>query len=417
MGWFILKHIFSTILSIIDITRLSNQEKDLEILILRQQLSILQRKHYSPIKPNHVEKVTLAVLTARLKRITHQSANQLQDVIRIFQPETILRWHRDLVYRKWTYPHKNKEGRPSISKELEELILRLARENTRWGYGKIQGELVKLSFKVSQSTVRKILERHGIHPVPVRNGSIGWRHLLTHYKEQILACDFFTIETIRLQTIYVLFFIELGTRRIYFAGCTEKPDTLWITQQARQLIWVLDDSSQTFRFLIHDNDTKFSSQFDNVFFSENINVIHTAFQAPQANSFAERWVRSVREECLDHILIINQNHLRRVLKEYINYYNHHRPHQGIDQQFPISGPRHNRNGPIHSRNILGGIIHDYYRHPFSSILTEVSDVVFTPYRTMYLFESFCKKSLKRASLLAQEKDAEFYAKHNQHCEV
>jgi len=191
MGWFILKHIFSTILSIINTTRLSNEEKDLEILILRQQLSILQRKHNSPIKPNRVEKITLAVLTARLKRITHRSSNQLRDIIRIFQPETILRWHRELVHRKWTYLHKNKGGRPSTSKELEELVLRLANENPRWGYGKIQGELLKLSFKVSQSTVRNILDRHGIQPVPVRNSSIGWHHLMTHYKEQILACDFF----------------------------------------------------------------------------------------------------------------------------------------------------------------------------------------------------------------------------------
>ena len=154
MGWFILKHIFSTLLSIINITRLSNQEKDLEILILRQQLSILQRNHYSLIKPKHVEKITLAVLTVRLKGITHRSANQLRDVIRIFQPETILRWHRELVRRKWAYPHKNKGGRPSISKELEELILRLARENPRWGHRKIQGELLKLNFKVSKSTLR-----------------------------------------------------------------------------------------------------------------------------------------------------------------------------------------------------------------------------------------------------------------------
>ena len=229
MAWFILNHIFSTILSIINITRLSNQEKDLETLILRQQLSILQRKHNSLTRSHPVDKITLALLTARLKRITHRSANQMRDVIRIFQPETVLRWHRELVHRKWTYSHINKGGRHSISKELEELILRLARENPRWGYEKIQGEIIKLSFKVSQSTVRNILNRHGIQPMPVRNGSIGWRHLMTYYKDQILACDFFAIETIRLQTIYVLFFIELGTRRIHFAGCTEKPDTIWIT--------------------------------------------------------------------------------------------------------------------------------------------------------------------------------------------
>ena len=237
MGWFILKHIFSTILAIINITRLSSQEKDLEILILRQQLSILQRKHNSPIKPNRVEKITVAVLAARLKRISHRSANQLRDIIRIFQPETILRWHRERVRRKWTHPHKNKGGRPSIRKELAELILRLAHENPRWGYGKIQGELVKLSFKVSQSTVRNILNRHGIQPVPVRNSSMGWHYLMTHYKEQILACDCFTIDTVWLQTLYVLFFIELGSRRIHFAGVTSNPNQTWITQQARQLVW------------------------------------------------------------------------------------------------------------------------------------------------------------------------------------
>ena len=148
MAWFILNHIFSTILAIINITRLSNHEKDLEILILRQQLSILLRKHNSLIRSHPVEKMTLALLTAKLKRITHRSANQMRDVIRIFQPEIVLRWHRELVHRKWTYAHRNKGGRPSISKELEELILRLAQENPRWGYGKSR---VKSSNSVSRS--------------------------------------------------------------------------------------------------------------------------------------------------------------------------------------------------------------------------------------------------------------------------
>jgi len=361
MGWFILKHIFSTILSIINITRLSNQEKDLEILILRQQLSILQRKHNSPIQPNRVEKITLAVLAARLKRITHRSANQLRDIIRIFQPETILRWHRELVRRKWTYPHKTKGGRPSISKELEELILRLAHENPRWGYGEIQGELVKLSFKVSQSTVRNILDRHGIQPVPVRNSSIGWRHLMTHYKEQILACDFFTIDTVWLQTIYVLFFIELGSRRIHSAGVTSNPNQTWITQQARQLVWDLHDRGRCLQFLIHDNDCSFSKAFEAVFESEGIYIIHTPFQAPNANAHAERWVRTVREECLDPILIINAEHLQRILIEFSQYYNTSRPHQGIDQHVPIPDNIPKNTGFIQPRKVLGGIINDYFR--------------------------------------------------------
>ena len=211
MVWLILKHIFTTLFTFINIRRLSDQEKDLEILILRQQLSILQRKHKHPIKPSRIEKLTLGVLATKFKGITRQTANQLRDVIRIFQPETVL------GRRKWTYPNKNKGGRPPISKELENIILRLARENSRMGYGKIVGELLKMDFQVSLTTVRNVLDRCGIQPAPVRTGSIGWRHLMTHYKEQILACDFLTVETVFLQTIYVLFFIELGSRQVNFA--------------------------------------------------------------------------------------------------------------------------------------------------------------------------------------------------------
>ena len=159
MGWFILKHIFSILLAFVNVRRLSDQEKDLEILILRQQLSILQRKHKHPIKLSRVEKLTLGILATKFKRTTHQTANQLRDVIRIFQPETVLRWHRELVRRKWTYPNKKKGGRPPISKETENLIVQIARENPRMGYGKIVGELLKLGFQVSPTTVRNVLDR------------------------------------------------------------------------------------------------------------------------------------------------------------------------------------------------------------------------------------------------------------------
>ena len=378
MGWFILKHIFSTLLAIFNVRRLSDQEKDLEILILRQQLSILQRKQNHPIKPSKIEKMTLAVLTNKLKQTTRQTANQLRDVIRIFEPETVLRWQsfprtigdRELVRRKWTYPNKNKGGRPSISKETESLILRLARENSSLGYGKIVGELLKLGFQVSLTTVRNVLDRYGIQPASVRNGSIGWRHLMTHYKEQILACDFFTVETVFLQTIYVLFFIELGSRRVHFAGITTNPNQVWVTQQARQLVWGLSDREKPLRFLIHDNDGSFCPAFDTVFESEGFHVIPTPVRAPNANAFSERWIRSAREECLDLILIkaspalpgMNAAHLRRVVIEFVDYYNTARPHQGIDQQAPIPQARPS-SGTIQCRNVLGGIIHDYYRAP------------------------------------------------------
>ena len=189
----------------------------------------------------------------------------MRTVIRIFQPETVLCWHRELVRLKWMYKRKNKGGRPLIEQELESLILRLAKENPRWGYGKIEGELIKLGFTVSRTTIQKTLRRHNILPAPVRGGSIGWRHLISHYKQQILATDLFTVETIKLKTLYVLFFIELGTRRIHISGITSNPTEAWTTQQARQLVWKLDDRKAEFHFLVHDNDTKFSDKFDSVF--------------------------------------------------------------------------------------------------------------------------------------------------------
>jgi len=368
MVWFIIKLIFSTILDIITISCQPTLEKDLEILVLRQQISILQRKTNFPIKPSRVEKLTLSVLTVKLKKITNMTTSQLKSAIRVFQPETVIRWHRELVRKKWTYQRENKGGRPSISKELENLILQLAHENPRWGYGKIQGALIKLCFQISQSTIRNILDKHGIQPAPVRYGSIGWRKLMDHYKDQILACDFFTVETIWLQTIYVLFFIELGSRQIRIAGITANPNEIWITQQARHLVWELQDQDRPLCFLIHDNDTKFSNAFDAVFESGGIRVINTPFRAPNANAIAERWVRTVREECLDHILILNAHHLKRVLADFSSYYNSSRPHQGFDQKTPIPF-QFPPSGIIHQRKILGGIINDYYRAPTLTALS------------------------------------------------
>ena len=185
---------------------------------------------------------------------------------------------------------------------------------------------------------------------------------MTHYREQLLACDFFTVETIRLKTLYVLFFIELGTRRVHFAGVTAQPNQLWVTQQARQMIWKLEAETTGLRVLIHDNDRKFISTFDAIFETEGFQVIRTPYQAPNANAHAERWVRSVREECLDLILIINAPHLRRVLREYIeDYYNVARPHQGLAQKIPVPSLARPKSGPVRRRPILGGLINDYYR--------------------------------------------------------
>jgi transposase InsO family protein len=201
----------------------------------------------------------------------------------------------------------------------------MAKEDPRWGYGKIQGELLKLNFTVSESAVRDVLKRRHIQPTPTRNGSDNWQHLMTHYKEQILACDFFTVDTLWLKRLYVLFFIELGTRKVYLAGITAHPNAGWVTQQARQVVWELSECKANVRFLIRDRDSKFIQEFDTVFLSEDI-----------------------------------QN-LRSVLKTYDDYYNRQRPHQGIQQHSPIPRASQNASGKVRSRKVLGGIINDYYR--------------------------------------------------------
>ena len=359
MSWFILDQFFSTLIELVLLRQQTDRAKDLQILLLRRQLAIVERKLDQPLKVSRAEKLTLAILAFKLKIVTGQTVKQLSNVIRIFQPETVLRWHRELVRRKWSYCHQPHGGRPRTDIELERLVVQLAQEDD-WGNGKIEGELLKLGYCLSDETIANILKRHSIPPLPQRRPSLSWRHLMTHYKDQILACDFFTIETLFLHTVYVFFFIELGSRRVYFAGCTTHPTGAWVTQQARQFVWQVEEYEQPLHFLIHDNDSKFTSSFDAVFSSEQLKVIHTPIRAPNANAYAERWVRTVREECLDKLLILNEDYLRRVMCNYVDYYNSARPHQGIEQRCPLPQPRSETEGAVRCRNVLG-IIHDYYR--------------------------------------------------------
>ena len=235
MIWSAVAQIFSILIELIHIGRMSDFDKDLEILVLRYQLGIADRKLNRTIKPNRIEKLTLAVLVNRMKSVANRSSNELRSSLRLFSPRTVFRWHNELVKHKWTYNQHNKGGRPKLGQEIQDLVVRLAKENPRWGYGKIEGELLKLGIKVSQTTIRNILNRHGIVPAPVRAGSLGWRHLMNHYKSQLLACDFLTVETLFLRTLYIFFFIEIGTRRIHIAGITEHPNGHWVAQQARKV--------------------------------------------------------------------------------------------------------------------------------------------------------------------------------------
>jgi len=243
-----------------------------------------------------------------------------------------------------------------------ELILRLARENPRWGYRRIQGELLKLGLRCSHESVRAVLRRHGLPPAPKR-GRSTWRQFLRRQAQQILATDFFTVETVWLQTLYVLFFIEIGNRRVHFAGCTAHPTGAWVAQQARHLAWHIQDGELRPRFLVRDRDTKFTAAFDEVLQTEGVQIIETPFRAPRANSFAERWVGTIRREALDHILIFGRRHLTHVMTEFVEHYNEVRPHQSLRQQ----APNHTESrlvpaaGRVVCHDRLGGLLHESSR--------------------------------------------------------
>jgi transposase InsO family protein len=241
---------------------------------------------------------------------------------------------------------------------VRELVLRLARENPRWGHPRIADELLKLGLHISPSTVRRVLLAAGLKPAPRRAGR-AWREFLRQQAATTLACDFFTVETLTLRRYYVLFFIELASRRVHLAGCTTNPSGGWVTQQARNLGFtgVLEQT----RFLIHDRDSKFSAAFDEVFQSDGIKIIRTPIRAPQANAYAARFVRTVRDECLDWLLILGRRHLEHVLRTYVAYYNRERPQRALALVPPelISGGNPPPGATIESHALLGGLIHEY----------------------------------------------------------
>jgi putative transposase len=252
-----------------------------------------------------------------------------------------------------------------MSDELVEVIIRLGRENRRWGCIRIQGELRKLGVHVAASSIRRVLRRHGLGPVP--RGGPTWTEFLSSQARSVLATDFFTVDTVRMTKLYVLFVIELSTREVHILGVTDHPTGALVTQLARNLVGDLVDRGRSIRFLIGDRDAKFTASFDEVFRSEGIEVIKTPVRSPRANAYAERWVRTIRTECLDWLLVLGHRHLERVLREYVGHYNRQRPHRGIELGVPVPGNCIVATPPslrARRHNVLGGRIHEY--HPVAA---------------------------------------------------
>jgi transposase InsO family protein len=327
----------------------ADRELEIEVVVHRHQVRVLSRKVGRP-RLRRIDKAFLAACSRVLPRHRWGSF--------IVAPSTLLRWHRELVRRKWTYK-QNRLGRPPIEPAVGELICRMARENPRWGYMRIKAECRKLGVSVAATTVKKVLRAAGLEPAPRRDGP-SWSEFLRAQAEAVWACDFFTIETALLRTLYVLFFIEVGTRRLHVTTSTRNPSGEFVALQARNL--AMDGGLEGVAFLIRDRDSKYTRAFDEVFFSEGARVIKAPVRAPKANAFAERFVRPVRHEVLDLTLVLGRGHLDRILRRYAEHYNARRPHRGLDLRTPAGAserPIQPRCPGVRRIDVLGGLIHEY----------------------------------------------------------
>jgi transposase InsO family protein len=338
----------------------SDDAKEIELLVLRHEVALLRRQ----VKRQSFDPADRAIL-AVLSRLLPRPRWRVFGVT----PATMLAWHRRMVARRWTYPHCQL-GRPRVDEDTTALVVRLATENPRWGYRRIQGELIKFGVRLAASTIARILKDHGLRPAPLRSGPT-WRAFLRAQASHIIATDFFSVDTLLLQRLYVLFFIELGRRRVWITGVTAHPHAGWVTQQARNVTGDIADLGIKTKFFVRDRDTKYVASFDEVFRGESAETLRTPFRTPNANAYVERFVRTIRSECLDDLLIVNARHLERILRSYARHYNGHRPHQGISQEIPAPSlpsfesaatsvqPSHSDRLHVRRRDRLGGLIHEY----------------------------------------------------------
>jgi len=331
----------------------SSASKDAELLVLRHEVAILRRTNPRP----RLDWADRAVMAALIRYLPGKLRAH-----RLITPGTVLRWHRRLVTRKWTYPHG--AGRPPVSAAIAALIGRLAAENRSWGYQRIQGELLKLGHRVSASTIRRVLRALKIPPAPKRHTDATWRQFLRAQGTTILATDFFHVDcTVTLQRLYVLFVMEIGSRYVHILGVTANPDGPWTTQQIRNLLMDLGNRATDFRFLVRDRAGQFTASFDAVLAGAGIEVVKIPPRSPRANAYAERFVLTARTEVTDRMLIFGERHLRSVMAEYARHYNGRRPHRALQLQpprpdHPIADLSRER---VKRRPVLGGLLNEYER--------------------------------------------------------
>jgi len=331
----------------------SSAAKDAELLVLRHEVAVLRRAHPRP----RLDWADRAVLAALIRFLPPRLRMH-----RLVTPGTVLRWHRRLVARKWTYPHRT--GRPPVSAEIAALIERLATENNGWGYKRIQGEPLKLGHRVSASTIRRVLKALKIPPAPRRDTDTTWRKFLHTQAATMLATDFFHVDcAVTLRRLYCLFVMEVGSRYVHILGVTANPDGPWTTQQIRNLLMDLGDRAADFRYLVRDRAGQFTDAFDAVLAGAGIEAVKIPPHSPRANAYAERFVLTARTELTDRILVFGERHLRTILAEYETHYNGRRPHRSRQLRpprpdHPVADLSKER---IRRRPVLGGLISEYER--------------------------------------------------------
>jgi putative transposase len=303
---------------------------------------------------------------SRLARKAHALGRKgLDELQTLVTPDTLLRWYREMVAFKWNYSRRRSPGRPRVMKAIAHLILRMALENRSWGYTRIQGALANLGHQVGRGTIANILRENGIEPASARNKHTPWSTFLKAHQECLAATDFLTVEvcTIKgLVTHYVLFFIDIASRAVRVAGITPHPDNRWMTQIARNLIDLNDGFLRGKQYLILDRDSKYSDAFRSILIREGIQVIRLPPKSPNLNAFAERFVRSIKEECLNRMIFFGQASLQYAIRQFMAHYHTERNHQGLENRLlqPVSAtalPHY----PVQRRQRLGGMLNYYHR--------------------------------------------------------